>query len=94
MLVKYMGLQIMPSYSAMRELMQEGKTLLDVLEILEQGYYAPRKRKQGTIEKDKRQNEVLASNGYKVFRFTELEINDSVEVCVGGVIDYINSNNI
>lgn len=46
----------MPSYSAMRELMDEGMTLLDVFDILEQGYDAPRKRKQGTIEKwrDKR----------------------------------------
>ena len=31
--------------------MDEGMTLLDVLKILENGYDAPRKRKQGTIEK-------------------------------------------
>tara|TARA_Y100000310_G_scaffold290793_1_gene318253 strand:- start:147 stop:425 length:279 start_codon:yes stop_codon:yes gene_type:complete len=47
----YKGLRIVVSDSAMRELMKEGKTLYDVVEILEQGYDAPRKRKQGTIEK-------------------------------------------
>ncbi len=35
----------------MRELMQEGLTLDDVKDILEQGYDAPRKRKKGCIEK-------------------------------------------
>ena len=35
----------------MRELMKEEKTLYDVVEILEKGYDAPRKRKEGTIEK-------------------------------------------
>ena len=35
----------------MRELMQEGLTLDDVQEILEQGHDAPRKRKKGCIEK-------------------------------------------
>ena len=34
----------------MRELMKEEKTLYDVVEVLEQGYDAPRKRKEGTIE--------------------------------------------
>ena len=48
---KYKGLRIEISDSAMRELMQEGKTIYDVVEILENGYDAPRKRKQGTIEK-------------------------------------------
>ncbi len=48
---KIQGLQIMPSYAALRELMQEGRTLDDVFEILENGYDAPRKRKEGTIEK-------------------------------------------
>ena len=44
---KYKGLRIAISNSAM----QEGKTIYDVIEILENGYDAPRKRKQGTIEK-------------------------------------------
>ena len=35
----------------MQELMQESKTIYDVVEILENGYDAPRKRKHGTIEK-------------------------------------------
>ncbi len=48
---KYKGLRIAISHSAMQELMQEGKTIYDVIEILEEGYDAPRKRKEGTIEK-------------------------------------------
>lgn len=48
---KYKGLRIAISHSAMQELMQEGKTIYDVVEILENGYDAPRKRKKGTIEK-------------------------------------------
>ena len=48
---KYKGLRIAISHSAMQELMQEGKTIYDVVEILEKGYDAPRKRKSGTIER-------------------------------------------
>ena len=48
---KYKGLRIAVTDSAMRELMKEEKTLYDVVEILETGYDAPRKRKEGTIEK-------------------------------------------
>ena len=48
---KYDGLKIAISHSAMQELMQEGKTIYDVVDILEKGYDAPRKRKSGTIEK-------------------------------------------
>ena len=48
---KYKGLRIAVSDSAMRELVKEGKTLYEVVEILENGYDAPRKRKLGTIEK-------------------------------------------
>ena len=48
---KYKGLRIAISHSAMQELMHEGKTIYDVVEILENGYGAPRKRKEGTIEK-------------------------------------------
>lgn len=35
----------------MRELIKEEKTAYDVVVILEKGYSAPRKRKEGTIEK-------------------------------------------
>ena len=49
--IRHKGLRISPSLSATRELMKEGKTLFDVLEILEKGYDAPRKRKHGIIEK-------------------------------------------
>jgi hypothetical protein len=48
---KYKGLRIAVTDSAMRELMKEEKTLYDIVEILEKGYDAPRKRKKGTIEK-------------------------------------------
>jgi len=49
--IKYGGLRLIPTISAMRELMQEGKTLYSVLTILEEGCNAPRRRKEGTIEK-------------------------------------------
>lgn len=48
---KYQGLRIAVSHSAMTDLMNEEKTLYDVVEILEEGYEAPRKRKAGVIEK-------------------------------------------
>jgi len=48
---KYKGLRIVVSDSAMRDLMNEEKTLYDVVGVLEEGYDAPRKRKAGTIEK-------------------------------------------
>jgi hypothetical protein len=48
---RYRGLKIAPSYSAMRELMKQGKTLDDVVEVLEAGQNAPRKRGPGSIEK-------------------------------------------
>ena len=46
---KYKGLRIVVSDSAMRDLMNEEKTLYDVVGVLEEGYDAPRKRKAGTI---------------------------------------------
>ncbi|MBW2977139.1 hypothetical protein KY347_06880 [Candidatus Woesearchaeota archaeon] len=49
--VEYKGLRIAVSSAAMRELLKEEKTLLDVAEILERGYDSPRKRKKGTIER-------------------------------------------
>lgn len=46
--------------------------------------------KQGVIEKDKKQNRILTVNGYKVFRFPEVKINNSVEKCVNKIVKYIN----
>ncbi|MBW3019154.1 hypothetical protein KY329_03150, partial [Candidatus Woesearchaeota archaeon] len=48
---KYKGLRIAVTNSAMIELINEGKTLFDVVRILEEGYDAPRQRKAGIIEK-------------------------------------------
>ncbi len=47
----YKGIRIVITDSAMRELIKEEKTAYDVVVILEEGYDAPRKRKEGTIEK-------------------------------------------
>ncbi|MFO8016217.1 MAG: hypothetical protein R6U32_03875 [Candidatus Woesearchaeota archaeon] len=47
----YKGLRIIPSMSAMRELMKHGKTLADAADVLEEGYDAPRKRARGKVEK-------------------------------------------
>ncbi len=47
----YKGLRIAVSLSAARELMKHEKTMSDVVDVLENGYNAPRKRKEGTIEK-------------------------------------------
>jgi hypothetical protein len=70
---KYKGLRIAISHSAMQELMQEGKTIYDVVEILENGYNAPRKRKQGTIEKwldkgKKTYNVVIVKDYHEILR--------------------------
>jgi len=70
---KYKGLRIAISNSAMQELMQEAKTIYDVVEILEEGYDAPRKRKQGTIEKwldkgKKTYNAVVAKDYHEILR--------------------------
>ena len=48
---RYKGFRIAITDSAMRDLMKEEKTLHDVVKVLEEGYNAPRKRKEGTIEK-------------------------------------------
>jgi len=47
----YAGLRIVVSYSAMQELFNEGKSIDDVVEILEEGQDAPRKRSSDTIER-------------------------------------------
>jgi hypothetical protein len=70
---RYKGLRIAISHSAMQELMQEGKTIYDVVEILENGYDAPRKRKQGTIEKwidkgKKTYNVVIAKDYHEILK--------------------------
>lgn len=49
--VRYRGMRIVVSHSALTELMNSGKTLCDVLEILEYGRGAPRSRKSGTLER-------------------------------------------
>lgn len=48
--LRYRGLRLIPSKTAMRELIKYGATLEDCKDILEQGYPAPRKRAKGTIE--------------------------------------------
>ena len=48
---RYKGIRIAVSRAAMRELMKEAKTLFDVVEVLEEGYHSPRKRKPEIIEK-------------------------------------------
>ncbi len=48
---RYRSLRIIISHAAMQELMHEGKTTSDVVEILVYGKNAPRKRKKGIIEK-------------------------------------------
>ena len=70
---KYKDLRIAISHSAMQELMQEGKTIYDVVEILENGYDAPRKRKEGTIEKwldkgKKTYNAVIAKDYHEILK--------------------------
>jgi hypothetical protein len=47
----YRGIRIAVSHAAMQELMREGMSIPDVIEILEEGDDAPRKRKKGTVEK-------------------------------------------
>lgn len=46
--------------------------------------------KQGVREKDRKQVKILIANGYKVFRFPEIEINKSPKKCVDKVTKYIN----
>lgn len=63
----YNGIKIHVSYSAAQELFKEEKTLSDVLEILNLGSDAPRKRKKDTIEKwlrkgNKTYNAVIVKN--------------------------------
>ena len=54
--VKYNGLKLVPSPTAMREMMKHSLVIEDCKTILEEGYISPRKRKENIIEKwfDKR----------------------------------------
>ena len=70
---RYLNLRIIVSDSAMRELMKEGKTLFDVVEILVSGVDAPRKRKSGTIEKwlakgNKTYNAVIVKDYHEILK--------------------------
>lgn len=47
----YRGLKIAVTDAAMREMVKHGRDMYFVVKILEWGYDAPRKRKEGTIEK-------------------------------------------
>ena len=49
--IRYNGLRLVPSKSAMREMIKLGLDLIDCKEILENGNPAPRKRSIGTEEK-------------------------------------------
>ncbi|MFH1650115.1 MAG: hypothetical protein ABIA93_06200 [Candidatus Woesearchaeota archaeon] len=49
--VRYLGLRIVPSLAATREMIHNGYSLQDVKMVLEEGIDAPRRRKIGTIER-------------------------------------------
>lgn len=49
-------------------------------------------KKQGRLEKDRRQRECLENNNYRVFRFCETEINESIEKCIDVVVSCIEGN--
>jgi hypothetical protein len=79
---RYKGLRIHVSYSAMQELCKYEKTLFDIVNIVEKGYDAPRKRKTGTMEKwfdkgkktynvvlSKDYNEILAEECWVLIHF-------------------------
>ena len=49
--LRYAGLRVIISSAAMRELYKHGKSLWDVIDILENGSDAPRKRGRDTIDR-------------------------------------------
>lgn len=49
--LRYQGLRLIPSKTALKELFKHGLTVEDCTRILEEGYPAPRKRAKTTIEK-------------------------------------------
>ena len=38
------------------------------------------------VKRDKKQDLILNTNGYKVYRFWEHEINESVEKCINSIV--------
>lgn len=48
--------------------------------------------KQNVFKRDNLQTKVLESRGYKVFRFSESEINYSIDNCLNSVINFVNQN--
>lgn len=48
--IRYRGLRLIPSKAAMREMMQLGLTISDCLQLLEEGFPAPRQRAKWCIE--------------------------------------------
>lgn len=42
------------------------------------------------VSRDKRQNELLTKNGYKVFRFWQHEIVANVSVCIDKIMEHVN----
>lgn len=46
-------------------------------------------KRQGVVEKDRKQTKILSANGYKVFRLPEAEINNSPTRCVDEIVKYI-----
>ena len=48
--IRYDGLRLIPSSSAVREFIKYGKSIEDIKHVLEEGYDAPRKRKKGTLK--------------------------------------------
>ena len=47
----YQGLKVVPSISATHEMLKHDKSIDDIVDVLEQGYPSPRRRKKGTIER-------------------------------------------
>ncbi len=70
---KYQGLRIFISHAAMRELYKYGKSSASVVEVLEMGKDAPRKRGAGIIErwltkKDKTYVAVIARDYHRILK--------------------------
>ena len=67
----YLGLKIIVTNSAMRDISKQKKALVDVVKILEEGYDAPRKRASNTIErwldKGNKTFNVVVSKDYRGF---------------------------
>ena len=69
----YRGMRIAVSHSAMQELMKTGMAVSDIVDILENGYDAPRRRKRGTVEKwldvgKKTRNAVIVRDYHEIMR--------------------------